>query len=148
MKLQKCVGEERDVDKEEAHHQSLFSIILTLRTQTHLLGGKANKQAGYSNPSKLKLEFLGSMQCTRSAQVTKEERKERGTALRPCLPYTHAMFFLEKVGERELWTSYYLRSLVILLQGLIHGTLDRILHHAVALHEDGTETSGEQSVDS
>ena len=36
----------------------------------------------------------------------------------------------------------------MLFQGLVHGNLDGILHYAVALCEDGTEMSGEQSMDS
>lgn len=36
----------------------------------------------------------------------------------------------------------------MLLQGLVHGSLDGILDHAMALPEDGTEMSREQRVDS
>ena len=36
----------------------------------------------------------------------------------------------------------------MLLQGPVHSGLDAILHHVVALPEDGTEMSWEQSVDS
>ena len=42
---------------------------------------------------------------------------------------------------------YYLGSLVMLLQGLVHSNLDGLVHLAAALHEDGTEMSCEQRVD-
>lgn len=36
----------------------------------------------------------------------------------------------------------------MLFQGLVHGNLDGTLHYVVALRQDGTEMSSEQSVDS
>ena len=80
--------------------------------------------------------------------MTKEERKKHsGRKGSQALSAIYSIFFLER-GERELWISYYLDSLVMLLQGLVHSDLDGILHHTVALRENGTEMSREQSVDS